>query len=210
MRHIDGTSLVFVHIPKTAGQAVVRSLGLAHESLDHSVSSERDQRYLEDRFVRFCVVRHPIERFVSAYRYHLHMLGVRGEVKIRMVIAEHRLDNDINAFIAYLRETGYDLQSDLHFRRQLYFLRHTHPQIVLRQENLANDMRIIAAMAPDRYVGLPRVNVSAERARSNAAALDLTQESLSFLRRFYAPDFSALGYGPHQVATSKQIPETAG
>ena len=70
MHRIPGTNLVFVHIPKTAGQAVRAAFGMKSSSDAHSTSSEDDQMLMAPRFVRFCVVRHPIQRFVSAYLFH--------------------------------------------------------------------------------------------------------------------------------------------
>lgn len=51
VRHIPNTNLVFVHIPKTAGQAVMDFFGLSHKSSDHSV---REKEYSGGEFVRFC------------------------------------------------------------------------------------------------------------------------------------------------------------
>ena len=74
MRQIHDTNLVFIHIPKTAGMAVVSAFGLEHRSTDHMMSREEDRAFLGSEYVRFLVFRDPLARFVSAYKYFLSML----------------------------------------------------------------------------------------------------------------------------------------
>jgi hypothetical protein len=200
MRVIDGTDLVFSHIPKTAGQAVMRAFGLDPDpdrrGTAHTLEREERDRFLGPGWIRFSVVRDPVDRFVSAYRYHLRMIEA-GEVNdkpIRLMIAEHGLGGDVNAFVAHLRRTGFDLQRDLHLRKQTSFLRLAKPQITLRHETLDHDIRIVAAFAPDRFEGLARVNVSGPACAARGPVLELDAASLEFLDSFYAMDFRMLGY----------------
>ena len=67
MRQIHDTNLVFLHIPKTAGMAVVSAFGLEHSPTDHMMSRPQDKAFLGSQYVRFLVFRDPFARFVSAY-----------------------------------------------------------------------------------------------------------------------------------------------
>lgn len=73
MRLFDDSNLVFIHIPKTGGQSVVSSFGMEHLSSDHTINSETDTPLLTAAYIRFCVVRDPLKRFMSAYRYSVYM-----------------------------------------------------------------------------------------------------------------------------------------
>lgn len=140
MRHIPNTNLVFVHIPKTAGQAVKDFFGLSLKPSAHGIS---EKEYLNDGFIRFCCVRHPVERFVSAYKYHLHMLSTNPDKPIRKMIADNGLRVCINEFVRYVIGAGIDINRDLHFRRQIWWIANARPQIIMRHESLASDLNII-------------------------------------------------------------------
>ncbi|MHA2714053.1 sulfotransferase family 2 domain-containing protein [Vibrio owensii] len=65
--------ILFVHIPKSAGMSIVRSLYSTKESIHASVSDyyKVEPCFNENRFV-FSVVRNPYDRLYSAYNYLQH------------------------------------------------------------------------------------------------------------------------------------------
>lgn len=196
MRRIHDSRLVFVHIPKTAGQAVVKCFGLEHLSSDHSLNSANDQEYMTSDFIRFAVVRDPLQRFISAYKYQCHMKHVNTDkVPLRAMINDKKLDQDINSFVEVILHTGFDLQHDMWFRRQMVWLRSARPQVLLRFEHLAADIEILKSLVPEHFLGLNVVNAAKGRARSEKANIELDQRSLEFVRRFYERDFFFLSYG---------------
>ncbi len=154
MRQIRDTSLVFVHIPKTAGMAVVSAFGLEHQTSDHSIFSPPDLQLLDSRFVRFTVFRNPVTRFESAYKYSLSMLQAYGGNSVREDILDHGLDKDVNLFLSFYQDKRQRLMSNRHFIPQWYYYLKCKPSIVLRQEQLATDIDIVARLAPQHYVGL--------------------------------------------------------
>ena len=67
--------LVFVHIPKTAGNSVRRALAKSGlDIIDIGHSTPRRQGLLGKEYFRFCFVRDPYSRLRSAF-YHLIAVG---------------------------------------------------------------------------------------------------------------------------------------
>ena len=195
MRQIHDTNLVFIHIPKTAGMAVVSAFGLEHRSTDHMMSREEDRAFLGSEYVRFLVFRDPLARLVSAYKYSLSMLHNHHGNTVREDILNHGLDKDVNAFLAHYADQPARLLKNLHFVPQWFYYVNGKPSIVLRQEHLATDIQIIAGLAPQHFEGLSVRNKSASQLEANTA---LTDESKARVKDLYRTDFllwggSALG-----------------
>ena len=191
---VPGTNVVFVHVPKTAGQAVRHAFGmeLASGGTHRAVGPEAE-RFVNGDYVRFCVVRDPVERFVSSYRYAVQMFE-RQPSPSKRFLREKGLDRDINALIDHARDTGLNLTGlGTHFRRQVSFVRPARPQIVLRHENLERDLVIVRALAPDAWKGLTRRNASDDRP-GGPANFELTERSRRFVRDLYKPDAVQFGY----------------
>ena len=186
MRQIHDTSLVFIHIPKTAGMAVVNAFGLDHQTSDHSLTSPTDLQLLDSRFVRFIVFRNPISRFESAYKYSLSMLhNYRGN-SVREDILNHGLGKDVNQFLSFYQDKVQRLVSNIHFVPQWYYYTKGKPSVMLRQEQLATDIDIVARLAPQHFVGLAEKNKSLSPADVNTK---LNEKSVETVKQLYRNDF---------------------
>ena len=191
---IPDTNIVFIHIPKTAGQSVRDAFGMKLDGRGaHSIASERDIEYIAGDYIRFCVVRDPVARFQSAYAYNVALYD-RNPTGIREYMRANGLNEDINAFVRHFMDKGSELvTSSDHFRQQMYYLRRTHPHIILRQERLDDHIEIIRALAPKQWKGLKTRNAASERG-AEPFNKELEPECESFVRKTYAPDFKFLGY----------------
>lgn len=190
MRRIHDTRLVFVHIPKTAGMAVINAFGLDHKPSDHSFDSAEDHNFLKGDFIRFCVLRDPISRFISAYRYSIKMLKHSKGNNIRNAIIENDLKDDINKFIHFFEDKPESLINNMHFRPQWFYIKNCKPMIMLRQENLENEIRVVAEMAPQYFKGLQSVNVSEQ---SKKIHTQLHEENINLLKKWYSIDLLLTG-----------------
>jgi hypothetical protein len=186
MRQIHDTSLVFIHIPKTAGMAVVNAFGLEHQTSDHSLTAPTDLALSDRRFVRFTVFRNPISRFESGYKYSLSMLQNHRGNPVREDILSHGLDKDINEFLSFYHDKIQRLVSNMHFVPQWYYYTKGKPSIMLRQEQLATDIDIIARLAPQHFVGLSEKNKSLSPADVNTT---LNKKSVEVINKIYRNDF---------------------
>ncbi|OGS35853.1 MAG: hypothetical protein A2293_07300 [Elusimicrobia bacterium RIFOXYB2_FULL_49_7] len=69
--NIDHTrKFLFVHIPKGAGTSVKKALGLPDGPADHGTPTDMVHAQTWEAYFTFTVVRNPIDRFISSYRYH--------------------------------------------------------------------------------------------------------------------------------------------
>ena len=62
--------LIFIHIPKNAGTSIIKAIGVQNILIDKTIEEYKVQ-YDEywDKYKKFTVVRDPIDRFISAYKF---------------------------------------------------------------------------------------------------------------------------------------------
>ena len=62
--------LIFIHIPKNAGTSIMKAMGIENIFMDKPIK-EYKEHYDEywDKYKKFTVVRDPIDRFISAYKF---------------------------------------------------------------------------------------------------------------------------------------------
>lgn len=197
---IEGCRILFLHVPKTGGTAVSAVLQAAGEmSFDaptlqgghrfaprHAPASVVLQTYDPASFdFIFTVVRHPVARAISEYRYQrrksgLHLAGLLGfDGWLRYSLARSR------------RDPGY---RDSHFRPQGDYLL-PGGRVYRYEDGLSAPLAEISAMtgrnlAAELAVRNPSPNVMAAP----------TQASLARLKTAYRFDFETFGYEPDTVA----------
>lgn len=192
---IEKTNVAFIHIPKTAGQSVRDAFGIKVSGRSpHSLDTAEDKALINGHYIRFCVVRDPISRFISAYTYNVHHITAKL-TGVRKVMLENDLHRDINDFVSFFYgNKAYRFSEYDHFKRQVFYCRTAKPQIVLRQENLAKDIQIIARLVPQHFVGLGKRNSAKDREDDPNLVTKLTTRSQEMLLDYYDPDFLAFGY----------------
>jgi hypothetical protein len=82
---IDNLNLIFIHIPKTGGTSIRRSL-LGERRITHRTALAY-KRYDEDYFngaYKFSVIRNPLDRIVSTYFYNIRR-GKQGRDCVEIV-----------------------------------------------------------------------------------------------------------------------------
>lgn len=62
--------LIFIHIPKNAGNSVKETLGLNINKTSHSLPTYLVHKKTWESYFKFIVVRHPFDRLISSYFYH--------------------------------------------------------------------------------------------------------------------------------------------
>ena len=69
----DNLKLIFVHIPKTGGTSIKKSLGITNRSLGYHKRANDIKKEIPDKwknYFKFSVVRNPYDRVYSIYSYY--------------------------------------------------------------------------------------------------------------------------------------------
>jgi chondroitin 4-sulfotransferase 11 len=182
--------LVFLHIPKTAGTSLGEALGFGvHIPHRHSVNISTARRYPD--FLRFCFVRDPWDRAVSAFLYSKRMAarGVFNGDPARDFLRE-RGDVDFRTFAAGFLTRSAAAQS-LHFREQTHWIRRGEPQFIGRVERMTADVALLA-----RLIGEPiEIRRSNESSADRPYAAHYDTPTRELIGRIYRNDVALLGYG---------------
>ena len=100
--------LIFIHIPKNAGTSIIKAMGVENIYMDKKIE-EYKEHYGEywDKYKKFTVVRDPIDRFISAYKFarmkESGWFSATGEEGLdKHVHYELCNEMDINEYVSYL------------------------------------------------------------------------------------------------------------
>jgi hypothetical protein len=191
---IGSKNVLFIHIPKTAGMAIDAQLAqhgrvVFEKRLGKSTFNPRHlpATMLEDVFLpemidyAFMVVRHPVARLISEYRYQRRHRGFHLS-RLRMF-----------GFDIWLRHAlwraGVNTEwRDGHFRPQVEY-ECFDCEVFRFEDGLERVMQGISrTTGVDIPVLTPPRNVSTYR------PVTVSAQSLELIARFYAPDFARFGY----------------
>ena len=180
----------FVHIPKTGGTSVLRAIAGDSERADHSIEGLDEA---ED-FLRACFVRHPVARFISAFRYSSD-LALRGgnylsvRHPVRTLIVEERLES-VNNFVSRIESLGPDwLFKNLHFRPQAHWITRANPHFIGRSETLEQDFLILCSQ-----LGIEAPKLGKHRVSKQKLKEPLGEAESNLVCEWYRDDFELLNY----------------
>lgn len=193
---IGSKNVLFIHIPKTAGMAMGSHLGGVGKSVfeeripvrggvfgpRHQPAAILEKFYFPEMIdYAFMVVRHPVARLVSEYRYQRRS-GVLQVSRLRMF-----------GFDAWLHYALHRVRQNPNWR-----VGHFRPQVnyegfgceVFRYEDgLAPVLRRITEVSGVAIADAPRrTNVSVQR------PVRISNKSLDLIAEYYAADFSRFDY----------------
>ena len=188
---------IFLHIPKSAGTSLGEALfGTGRTGHFEWYFYEAEDKAAFDSYYKFCFVREPLSRFLSAYNYLIEGGKDPYDAAMGQDIAKY---GGINEFVEFgLKRDRWDRLR--HFRPQHLFLcdRDLNPKVdfVGRFERFDEDCQVVArklgvAFAPEK------TNVTR---RKSKASSDLSPKARAILRDVYRGDYQAFGYAPPDLS----------
>lgn len=191
--------VIFIHNPKTAGSAIVNALDVPGNRfyLFDTLTRDYDLRHLtlaqiktlcprtwqfitSDEVFSFAIVRHPVERAISAYFFCLKMFGVEIEF-VDYLKAVHELGKWDHRLVHAIPQ-----------REFIYVDDQAIVKNVIQFEKLQESIPSLRDQLKKRSIqlgSLPRVNVGMRPAKIN-----VTSQAREYLKRLYLEDCSRFGY----------------
>lgn len=194
---IIAQNVIFIHVPKTAGSSLKeqiygRELG-GHRSLAEYMAYDRHRT---SRCFKFCFVRNPWDRFLSAYSYLKQ--GKDCTYRDRQFAATYLAQTaDINDFARALTDDIYRRQVMLydHFRPQSHWIcmpgRQDHGMdFIGRFEQLEDDMQSLRDRLDLPDTTLPK----ARKSRHDHYRAVYSDEARDMVMHLYQGDLDLLAY----------------
>lgn len=191
LQSFEECGCIFVHIPKTGGISVAKSL---FGNLAGGHCSVKDYRFLfgseayESMFT-FAFVRHPFTRLASAYRF-LKQGGMTEEDrkwKEKNITDYHSVDEFVRGWV---RKNNVNLWK--HFRKQSQFLygkKEVDVDFVGKTENINNDFNKIK-----NTLGVEGELSHLNKTGKNSYKNIYSEESKRIIKEVYKEDFENFGY----------------
>jgi len=184
--------LIFVHIPKNAGTSIIKAMGVENLYMDKTIE-EYKEHYHEywNEYTKFTVVRDPIDRFISAYKFarmkESGWFSATGEEGLEK--HEHyELCNelDINGYVkcvydkkVYNRWIAPQTFHILNKKNQLEI------DYYVRYENLLEDLQ---------KIGINKIQKLNSSKIDNDKVIQLTRKSKNMLYEIYEVDYLNFNY----------------
>ncbi len=198
-------SLVFIHIPKTAGTAIatvapqigvsIKGHDIRHPDFSHL--SEYDPLSLE-KYHLLAVVRNPWDRAVSSFMY----LNTGGRNKGDKTDQERyvaRYKGDFNAFVREAFKAEDSVIKQLHFVPQCRWICDENKNIlvntILKFENLQEEMDNFLKHQGRPVIKIPRVNTTVHKHYDTY----YNNESIEIINEVYQKDIKMFGYTFHKT-----------
>jgi hypothetical protein len=206
--------LIFVHIPKTAGSLIEKSQLFADARKYHAIGGHWSVTAMKadlasrklDGFTTFALVRHPCERYLSAYTYLKEGLGNLGDAKWTR---ENIGDYDVNEFAHQLGRTKYDLAKHFQLQSsQIFYANGTVgiDLLLVHQPNISQTMLPLASVRPDLAPLLPNVTSKRVLGSNHGKCTSLTASARRALEQFYTFDYCVFGFAKSEESRAVLTP----
>ncbi len=183
--------VIFIHIPKCAGSSFLNAY------LGYQLGHVSAKNYFRHNPIFYCnadvfsICRHPIKRFVSAYK-HLKRLSLWHQEDIMAIKSKIQEYDDINTFIQKLEENSFVLQTPW-FRPQFTYVTiddYVAVNKIFKLEDLDENFSAI-----QKYLGIDfSDDFKINRDPKPSENMEISPDSISKLESIYHKDFTLFGY----------------
>ena len=197
--------LLYVHVPKTGGSTIETSRLFADKPIPASSHFTIDQMTAQEGtsgFVTAATIRHPCDRFVSAWQYTKHDARARGAKSIANKYAINDYDT-IDAWVRYLDQhpTHWTkLQRKVvHFTPMTFWTFHNNDtfgiDVVLCQEEWGDGIERLAEVLGRIDNFPPELLVLRHRKTNHTKCASLSTPTIQSIEKAYILDMCVFGYG---------------
>ncbi|MCW0219427.1 MAG: sulfotransferase family protein [Prosthecobacter sp.] len=192
---------IFVHVPKTAGTAIERALlqGSKGTVGGHTTALGYRSTYPEvfEHYFKFSVIRHPVDRFVSAF-YYLRQQKIHPALNNQVI---HECDT-IDEFVKWVEMNPALVQKIVHLLPQHMFLCDAEGLILVDQvydyDKLPEAWADISERIGITYIPLVKINVS-----QRPGNFKPSMHVVNLVRKLYALDYDIFKFNQLSPVTSK-------
>ena len=183
---------IFIHIPKNAGSSVLGFFGDAG-GRKHAFWYDffESKPYLYEKYYKFCIVRHPLDRLYSAYCYSIK--GGNGSDLDKQIMERIvRNSHSFETFIEHVLTPDFLMLQTLFTPQYLYVYDRNYQlkvDKILRYENLQSDWLEIT-----QKLGLTGTLKKVNQSRSVNEIPPLNEKSRLKIQKLYAFDFKLFQY----------------
>lgn len=183
---------IFIHIPKNAGTSVLKLFG-DEEGRKHAKWYDffESNDYFFSKYVKFAIVRHPVDRMISAYNYSINGGNYSSsDIALKSFISEQ--SSSFEEFIDKVLCCDFMMQQPLFLPQYLYIYDREldiKVDVLLKYENLADDWKMFSCNYKLPHP-LPWKNKSTNKVCKSV----VSSSSMEKIQRLYRKDFELLGY----------------
>jgi hypothetical protein len=181
--------LIFIHIPKNAGTSIIKAMGCEENYfIDKSIEEYKEfYRDYWDTYIKFTVIRNPICRFISAYKFarmdESGWFSVTGEEGLEKHL-HYDLCNqmNINEYVEHI------YKNPEKFNRwiipQTFIISNQNRKIEInyyvRYENLLEDLK---------KIGIDKIEKLNKSSINDSSKIKLNKKSIEKLHKIYEIDY---------------------
>jgi len=185
--------LIFIHIPKNAGTSIIKAMGVKNLYMDKTIE-EYKEHYQEywNKYTKFTVVRDPVDRFISAYKFarmkESGWFSVTGEEGLEKHDHYDICNSmNINGYVNYLYEDCKRLNRWVVPQSWIISNKNKNIEIdcFVRYENLINDLQ---------KIGLYDIEKLNSSKTENENCIKLSISSKEKLHHMYCIDYENFNY----------------
>lgn len=185
--------LIFIHIPKNAGTSIIKAMGVENMLMDKTIEEYKEhyQNYWNE-YTKFTVVREPIDRFISAYKFarmdESGWFSATGEEGLEKH-HHYELCNsmDINKYIKYIYDNPKEFNRWI--APQTFIISNKDNQIEIdyfvRYESLLEDLK---------KIGIDEIEKLNSSKIEDKNIIKLSKKSKNMLYEIYDIDYQNFSY----------------
>ena len=192
--------LIFIHIPKNAGTSIIKAMGVENLYMDKTIE-EYKEHYGDywNEYKKFTVVREPIDRFISAYKFarmdESGWFSATGEEGLEKH-HHYELCNEmnINEYVSYLYTNKKEFNRWIAPQTFIVSNENGEREIdyYVRYENLLEDLQ---------KIGIDKIEKLNSSKIKDDKTIELTKKSKNQLYQIYDIDYQNFSY----IKDTKQL-----